>query len=152
MAYAQGLQTSNASPLSPQDQLALARSRFNAVAGAAGAGDYTSIQQLQGYADTFLNASRAVFGSGEAYVSDFQRVLEALGAVANVAPDTVIASVLQVETRTQTAELVSSLADLKAAVDNITTQLRQNASERSEERRVGKECELKCRSRWSPYH
>ena len=23
---------------------------------------------------------------------------------------------------------------------------------RSEERRVGKECELKCRSRWSPYH
>jgi hypothetical protein len=69
-----------------------------------------------------------VFGSGEAYVSDFQRVLEALGAVANVAPDTLTASVLQVETRTQTAELVSSLADLKAAVDNITTQLRQNAS------------------------
>ena len=26
------------------------------------------------------------------------------------------------------------------------------AQSRSEERRVGKECELKCRSRWSPYH
>jgi hypothetical protein len=25
-------------------------------------------------------------------------------------------------------------------------------NERSEERRVGKECELQCRSRWSPYH
>ena len=25
-------------------------------------------------------------------------------------------------------------------------------SERSEERRVGKECSLTCRSRWSPYH
>ena len=25
-------------------------------------------------------------------------------------------------------------------------------SERSEERRVGKECRLTCRSRWSPYH
>jgi muramidase (phage lysozyme) len=128
VAYAQGLQTSNASPLSPQDQLSLARSRFNAVSGAAGAGDYTSIQQLQGYADTFLNASRAVYGSGEAYVSDFQRVLEALGAVANVAPDTLTASVLQVETRSQTAELVSSLADLKAAVETITTQLRQNST------------------------
>ena len=23
---------------------------------------------------------------------------------------------------------------------------------RSEERRVGKECQLTCRSRWSPYH
>ena len=26
------------------------------------------------------------------------------------------------------------------------------APERSEERRVGKECERLCRSRWSPYH
>ena len=25
-------------------------------------------------------------------------------------------------------------------------------STRSEERRVGKECEVPCRSRWSPYH
>ena len=24
--------------------------------------------------------------------------------------------------------------------------------ERSEERRVGKECQVRCRSRWSPYH
>ena len=29
---------------------------------------------------------------------------------------------------------------------------RELLSGRSEERRVGKECELKCRSRWSPYH
>ena len=27
-----------------------------------------------------------------------------------------------------------------------------NAANRSEERRVGKECVCKCRSRWSPYH
>ena len=27
-----------------------------------------------------------------------------------------------------------------------------NADRRSEERRVGKECEVPCRSRWSPYH
>ena len=30
--------------------------------------------------------------------------------------------------------------------------LRLEVDVRSEERRVGKECELKCRSRWSPYH
>ena len=30
--------------------------------------------------------------------------------------------------------------------------LAQGAVERSEERRVGKECRLLCRSRWSPYH
>ena len=27
-----------------------------------------------------------------------------------------------------------------------------NNEERSEERRVGKECRIGCRSRWSPYH
>ena len=27
-----------------------------------------------------------------------------------------------------------------------------NESSRSEERRVGKECDIPCRSRWSPYH
>ena len=30
--------------------------------------------------------------------------------------------------------------------------IEQLAAERSEERRVGKECRLLCRSRWSPYH
>ena len=28
----------------------------------------------------------------------------------------------------------------------------KNEENRSEERRVGKECSLTCRSRWSPYH
>jgi trimeric autotransporter adhesin len=126
--YATGLQTSSASPLSAQDQYTLARNKFNAVAGAAAAGDYNSITQLQGFSDTFLNASRTVYGSGEVYASDFQRVLDALNQVASVAPDTLTASVLATETRTQTAELVASLADLKAAVESITTQLRQNAT------------------------
>ena len=31
-------------------------------------------------------------------------------------------------------------------------QRRQHAELRSEERRVGKECTIQCRSRWSPYH
>ena len=28
----------------------------------------------------------------------------------------------------------------------------ESALSRSEERRVGKECQVRCRSRWSPYH
>ena len=38
---------------------------------------------------------------------------------------------------------ISDMAAMKALVDEI---------ERSEERRVGKECSEPCRSRWSPYH
>src|SRR3546814_1645824 len=34
---------------------------------------------------------------------------------------------------------------------SVVTELRPSA-DRSEERRVGKECVSKCRSRWSPYH
>ena len=41
---------------------------------------------------------------------------------------------------------------LNAAAYTHTSVALQDAIMRSEERRVGKECELKCRSRWSPYH
>ena len=36
--------------------------------------------------------------------------------------------------------------------DAIQRWLRQGVRLRSEERRVGKECRIRCRSRWSPYH
>src|SRR3546814_20492098 len=34
----------------------------------------------------------------------------------------------------------------------VTAQSMSHTAERSEERRVGKECVSTCRSRWSPYH
>src|SRR3546814_7818745 len=39
-----------------------------------------------------------------------------------------------------------------APVQDIEQQLDGLAPDRSEERRVGKECVSTCRSRWSPYH
>ena len=45
-------------------------------------------------------------------------------------------------------------AVISLQVGNLTGQLgaQSFAGARSEERRVGKECALLCRSRWSPYH
>src|SRR3546814_12123955 len=37
-------------------------------------------------------------------------------------------------------------------VDHAIDVVRQTLAQRSEERRVGKECVSTCRSRWSPYH
>ena len=37
-------------------------------------------------------------------------------------------------------------------VERTKTNVPNNIRNRSEERRVGKECPSKCRSRWSPYH
>src|SRR3546814_7067140 len=47
------------------------------------------------------------------------------------------------------AGLVADHAAIGGRADHRTDGL---AAERSEERRVGKECVSTCRSRWSPYH
>src|SRR3546814_15921793 len=41
---------------------------------------------------------------------------------------------------------------LRAVSDDGSTLSKKGGDERSEERRVGKECVSTCRSRWSPYH
>ena len=43
-------------------------------------------------------------------------------------------------------------SDVQAVKVDGLTKVDSDASERSEERRVGKECQSVCRSRWSPYH
>ena len=40
----------------------------------------------------------------------------------------------------------------KEEVVKKVVEFRRDAFRRSEERRVGKECQTLCRSRWSPYH
>ena len=44
------------------------------------------------------------------------------------------------------------VSTVRAQQDFEKVQNTVNAAVRSEERRVGKECSLTCRSRWSPYH
>jgi hypothetical protein len=118
-SYILKLQTGSTSPLSPSAQYGLASSQFDAVAGAAKAGDYNSYASLSGYADSLLASSQAMNGSGSAYVADFNRVLDVLTSLAQVTPDTLTASVYQTETQTQTQALVKALAQVKASVDSL---------------------------------
>src|SRR3546814_18005911 len=58
--------------------------------------------------------------------------------------------------RTFSLDSMDELAKIMRATNDATAlalcvRLRVS-SERSEERRVGKECDSTCRSRWSPYH
>ena len=51
------------------------------------------------------------------------------------------------------AGFAGAAGDALALLDKLEEQVKRYPGQlRSEERRVGKECELKCRSRWSPYH
>jgi hypothetical protein len=121
--YAVSLSTSQASPLSPQARLDAAQRQFNAVSGAAGAGNASSIQQLQGYANTLLAQASQFYGSGGGYVAVFNQVVNALNKVATQTPDTLTASFLALETRTQTATLVEQLQALRDEVVKLRQQV-----------------------------
>ena len=47
---------------------------------------------------------------------------------------------------------VSHLLDVMVEAEDLLGDLGVHVEQRSEERRVGKECTEQCRSRWSPYH
>src|SRR3546814_14118495 len=52
-----------------------------------------------------------------------------------------------------TAKKISDgITSVKTIVMKQTTGRASNGAQRSEERRVGKECVSTCRHRWSPYH
>ena len=74
-------------------QLGAARRGFDAVAGAAAAGDYNSLLRVQDYATSYLSISRNVNGSGLRYAQDFEHVIASQavdGVVAVAAVDGVV--------------------------------------------------------------
>ena len=123
--YASKLAVSPASALSPEAQYNYAENQFNSIAAAAARGEYTAITRLQSASDTLLSSSRVVNGSGSVYASDFSRVVNALDRISNVTPDTLTATVLQTETRTQTAVLSDALDGIKAEVAALRQQVAQ---------------------------
>jgi hypothetical protein len=105
---------------------AKAQADFNAVSGAARAGDAGSIQKLQQYASDYLEQSRNVLGPGAEYSANFQAVLSALEGVATGDVDAMTASVMRQETQTQT--LVAELQALRTEVVNLRRETQQSAA------------------------
>src|SRR3546814_9224904 len=58
---------------------------------------------------------------------------------------------LPISVRTPSPASSKESPSMSAVMDN-TVLLPSRETDRSEERRVGKECVSTCRSRWSPYH
>jgi hypothetical protein len=113
-----------ASALTPEQRLSEARRQFQAVSGAAAAGDYQSLSQVRGISEAYLTAARGAFGSGAGYTDAFQRVADQLGRIAAQDPEPLIANTIQIETRAQTAVLVDELKALRAAFDGLKRELR----------------------------
>ena len=54
------------------------------------------------------------------------------------------------ELKSKQTMMNNTITEIKNTLEEITSRITE--AERSEERRVGKECLRLCRSRWSPYH
>jgi hypothetical protein len=125
--YARSLTYSPLSPLSPQEQFRQAERQFQAVAGAAAAGDWSSIMQIQSYADAYLQAARGVYGSGTGYVEVFRRVTDALERVGEMAPNQLTDAVYREETRRQTDTLREELTALRQEVRRLRAAVEQGS-------------------------
>ncbi len=124
-SYIQSLQNGSASPLSPQSQYALAKSQYQAVAGAAAAGDVTSLDEVQSYASAFQSASQNVNGSGQSYAADFNTVLQNLSAIAAIPQNTLTASFMQAALTDQTTPLTAVLNSLCSDVQGVKMEIQQ---------------------------
>jgi hypothetical protein len=83
--FGTSLKVGELSTLTPQQQLAVARSEFTSTANAAQGGDVGAIERLQAVATTFLEESRSFQGSGGTYSADFDAVQTAISNSATVA-------------------------------------------------------------------
>jgi hypothetical protein len=125
--YVTKLQSGTNSPLSPTAQYGLAKGQFNAVAGAAAAGDATSAGKLTGFADSFLSASRAVYGSGASYATDFNRVLDAIQSVVQAPTDALTNSFLALQLQAQTTSITQAQQATTDAINALRREIMQQS-------------------------
>ena len=88
----------------------------------------------------------------EAKVKDASLPVAVVESLTDALPERIVES--DVDSQIAALKATLGIAERANLVPTATAQVTQESRDkkRSEERRVGKECELKCRSRWSPYH
>ncbi|MCP1231719.1 transglycosylase SLT domain-containing protein [Acetobacter indonesiensis] len=123
--YVRGLGTSDASPLSAQDQYKLANDNFNADYQAAMGGDYDALSRLQTESQTVLSVDQKWLGSGTDYASAYKDQLTKLQAIGNLGADTFTANLA----KQLAAQQVDATLQVKQAVQAmqaaITAELKQ---------------------------
>lgn len=130
--FGTSLKVGDLSTLSPQEQLAVARSDFTATANAARGGDVGAIERLQAVATTFLEESRSFQGSGGTYSADFEAVQAAVSQSASVAEiqaqqaerqRQILENQLEVQQRTQQEQ-----ANMRQAVESLVAVQRESGT------------------------
>lgn len=124
-SYVQDLETSDASPLSVQDQYGAANDNLTSDYQKAMGGDYDALSRVQSDAQTYLSLAQQWDGSGTAYADNFQKVLTMLQSLGNLGADTFTASLA----KTLFQQNTDATLQVKTAIQNmqtaITAELRQ---------------------------
>ncbi|MGX7346903.1 transglycosylase SLT domain-containing protein [Acetobacter pasteurianus] len=117
--YVNGLATSDASPLSAEDQYGVANDNFQTDYTAAMGGDYDALSRMQSDAQTLLSTGKTYDGSGTDYASLFSTVTTDLGNLVN-------ANLSKMQQTLITQEK-SSTSDTKSLSDTVATLAKQVA-------------------------
>src|SRR3546814_19508793 len=90
--------------------------------------------------------------SSPGFLADGKRIqYMAVGGVDNEDGDAPVVAMTTINTDNGSKEVLA-VAQAKSGPGKSIVSEATLSPDRSEERRVGKECVSKCRSRWSPYH
>ncbi|MBB2164341.1 phage tail protein [Gluconacetobacter sp. 1b LMG 1731] len=132
-SYAQGLLTSDASPLSVQDQFDAAKSTLMSDYQAAQGGDYEALSRIQSEMQTELGLGKTLYGSGTDYAQLFQQntqLLQSLTGADTGALTANLASKLAQQavdaTNNQTTAVTTAIATLQKSVDAMKAAYQQN--------------------------
>ncbi|WP_339077066.1 phage tail protein [Acetobacter sp. AC2005] len=119
--YVQGLATSDASPLSVEDQYKSANDNLNIDYKAAMGGDYNALSRLQSDSQSDLTLAKEWFGSGVDYAKEFQKNLTMLQSIANVDPGQFTAALA----KQLSANVVDATLQVKQEIQTMNTTLQR---------------------------
>ena len=117
--YAASLATGEAGSGTAMDRYAASQRQFDAVYGAAAAGDANSISGLQGAAETFRSNARDIFGGGQGYADALRLITDRISNIGGLGADALTQSFVAENARTNTDRVVDQLAALRADINML---------------------------------
>lgn len=112
-SYAASLATTNAGAGTALDRLAASQRQFDAIFGAAAAGDASSISGLQGAAESYRQAAREVYGGGQGFADALRLIEQRIRSISNLGADALTQSFFAENARANTDRIVDALAALR---------------------------------------
>jgi hypothetical protein len=125
--FVKSIQYGALSGLGQQDQFDLARNRYQAVSGAALAGDVTSIGKFGEFGTQYLQQARQMYGSGAQYAAIYRQVADTAALLGEVIDSDAARANAEMIVRAQQQGTDQIVGAIKALQEEVAALRRQNA-------------------------